>query len=183
MIKPIFKAFTIAAVAALALTSLPLTAKADSVVKEMVGFRDVEVKLGEAADDCYLDGQEEAFKAALIEKLKGAGLPQTDKSFVTVAMSVTNTSFGLLDAECAVHVLLSFQTFVPQDKFICLPEAQEAALIRLGGLPTNLYTLAGMAVTTNDQPSGGGASSSPSKMVLQIVDSALDKFEAERQSP
>ena len=159
---------------------LSVGARADNVAREIVAYNNISVALSENADDCNLTNKAE-FSERLREKLAAVGLALSQDSVVTVHLAISGNAFGLLDAQCASQVSLSFQTVLSAGNIVTDNSAIRMAIDRLGSFRILFYERGMSGVQFQSQPSAGGESTEARDAVFKMIDGLVERFVADRK--
>ncbi len=155
------------------------TAHAGNVTKEIVAFNGITVGFSENAAKCNLT--DDAVLATYVGgKLDELGIKESPNSVVHVVLSVSGTTLGLLNTQCATHAGLRFETRLRADNIVTDNQTVRRAVDRLGEFPILLWSRGAFGVTSLSQPEGGGPSVKAYDAVKEQIDVILDRFKAQR---
>ena len=85
------------------------TAHAGNVTKEIIAFNGVTVGFSKHAAKCNLT-DDAVLADHVVGKLDELGIKESPNSVVQVVLSVSGTTLGLLNTQCATHADLRFET-------------------------------------------------------------------------
>ncbi len=155
------------------------TAHAGNVTKEIIAFNGITVGFSENAAKCNLT--EDAVLADYVGgKLDELGIKENPNSVISVVLSVSGITFGLLNTRCATHADLRFETRLRADNIVTDSQTVRQAVDRLGEFPIELWSRGAFGVTSLSQPEGGGPSVKAYDAVKKHIDLILERFKEQR---
>ena len=155
------------------------TAHAGNVTKEIIAFNGITVGFSENAAKCNLT--DDAVLADYVGgKLDELGIKENPNSVISVVLSVSGITFGLLNTRCATHADLRFETRLRADNIVTDSQTVRQAVDRLGEFPIELWSRGAFGVTTLSQPEGGGPSVKAYDAVKEHIDLILERFKEQR---
>ena len=155
-------------------------AQTTGVAKEIQGYRNVAVKLGDTASGCNLTDTS-PLQTQLADQLAAIGITQTDESYTTVELRVTAQKFGGLLAHCATMVELVFSAALGKDNIVTGDKRLKESIDRMKVIPIIFYKSARLGVQPQTEPASGGKSTDTQKAVLTAIDDLVDTLKANRQ--
>ncbi len=165
----------------LVMTTVPVAQAADSVAKELRGYRSLEVKLDDDAADCALDTRDKDIRAHAVSAMEKLDLIETSDAQVDASLVVGNIAFGALNVECALHVELSFHTNIPAQNITGVNEETRAILDRLGSLPVKVWDRSAFGVAAQTGLNKEEAFEQAYIRVNEMTDLLVDLIAEERQ--
>ncbi len=156
------------------------TAHAGNVTKEIVAYNGVTVWFSENAAKCNLT-EDAVLAGHVVGKLDELGIKEHPNSIVHVVLSVSGTTLGLLNTQCATHAALQFETRLRADNIVTDNQAVRQAVDRLGEFPIELWSRGAFSVTSLSQPTGGGPSIKAYDAVKKNIDLILERFKKQQR--
>ena len=154
-------------------------AQSTSVAKEISGYRNIAVKLGDTAPDCNLTDAS-PLQTQLSDKLAAIGISQADNLYANVELRVSAVKFGGVIAHCSTLVELVFSSAFTKDNFVTGDERLRKIIDRLEVIPIILYKSARFGVQPQTQPSSGGKSTATEEAVLTAIEALVDTLKTQR---
>ena len=154
-------------------------AQTTSVAKEIQGYRDIAVKLGDTASGCNLTDTS-PLQTKLADNLAAIGIIQVDDLYASVELRVTAQKFGGITAHCATMVELVFSAALGSDNIVTGDKRLKAAIDRIKVIPIIIYKSARIGVQPQVQPSSGGKSTATEEAVLTAIDEVVHTLKASR---
>jgi hypothetical protein len=155
-------------------------AQSTGVAKEIQGYRNMAVKLGDTASTCNLTDTS-PLQTRLTDQLAAIGITQTDESYATVELRVTAQKFGGVVDYCSTMVELAFVFPLGSDNFVTGDERLKAVIDRMKVIPIIFYKSARIGVQPQVQPTAGGKSTATAEAMLVAIDALVDTLKAKRQ--
>ncbi len=168
-------------VLALTMSAVPVVQAADSVAKELRGYRSLEVKLDDDAADCKLDTRDKDIRAHAVSAMEKLDLIETSDAQVDASLVVGNIAFGALNVECALHVELSFHTNIPAQNITGVNAETRAILDRLGSLPVKVWDRSAFGVAAQTGLNKEEAFEQAYIRVNEMTDLLVDLIAEQRQ--
>ena len=155
------------------------TAHAGDVTKEIIAFNGVTVGFSKHAAKCNLT-DDAVLADHVVGKLDELGIKESPNSVVHVVLSVSGTTLGLLNTQCATHADLRFETRLRAENIVTDNPNVRQAVDRLGQFPIVLWSRGAFGVTTLAQPEGGGPSVKAYDSIKEQIEVILDRFKEQR---
>ncbi len=165
----------------LACWAISSDAVAETSVPDVVRtFRAINVTYSAGAKDCNLH-HSPAYTERLSEKLAAMGVTQSDDSILFANLGVSGKRFGLMGGRCVTLVELVFATNLSKDNIVTDNQNVRDAVDRLGSFPIVLYENGRFSVQPQEQPAGGGKSTTSMKAALEMIDQLVARFADKRK--
>lgn len=119
------------------------------VLKEINGYRTLNVYLVGDIKDCYIDKTDFLAKHAAT-KLKEIGISEDPKSIVHANLTLFGQSFGMGKTQCVLTTTLNFTATLTNDNITTKNQRVREAMDRLKSIPVSLWesTTYGVAALT-----------------------------------
>lgn len=166
---------------ALTMMSVPVAQAAESVAKELRGYRSLEIKLDDDAADCALDTRDKEIRAHAVSAMEKLDLIETSDAQVDASLIVGNIAFGPLNVECALHVELSFHTSIPAQNITGVNAETREVLDRMGALPVKVWSRSAFGVAAQRGLTKEEAFEKAYIQVTEMTDLLVDIIAEQRQ--
>ncbi len=165
----------------LACWAISSDAVAETSVPDVVRtFRAINVTYSAGAKDCNLH-HSPAYTERLSEKLAAIGVTQSNDSILFANLGVSGKRFGLFGGRCVTLVELVFATNLSKDNIVTDNQNVREAVDRLGSFPIVLYENGRFSIQPQEQPAGGGKSTTSMKSALEMIDQLVARFADKRK--
>jgi hypothetical protein len=155
-------------------------AQESSITKEISGYRGINVSFSENAQKCNLKDAK-LFEDHLRTKLAGIGVTQREDLYSYVDLLISGQKFGIIGGHCVTEVRMNFYAVLTPANIVTSDERLKSTLDKLERIPVTYYQDGRLGVQPQDQPSGGGESTTSQEAVLKMIENLVESLKSKRQ--
>ncbi len=155
-------------------------AQDSTIVKEITGYRDINVSFSENAEKCNLKDAK-LFKDQLGTKLAEIGVTQREDRYSYIDLLISGQTFGIIGGHCVTEVRMNFFAVLTPANIVTSDERLKSTLDKLERIPVTYYQDGRLGVQPQDQPSAGGESTTSQEAALKMIENLVASLKAKRE--
>lgn len=159
-----------------AIAAVAMSASAQDLAPELIGYRNIEVRFSDTAADCNLTDAAK-FATRLEDDFKEIGFDQTSDAEVSVVLGVSGLKTGL---RCVSVAEIAFNVLIPRQNISSSDPRITAALDKFSTIPFTVHEVGVFGSQLLEEPAAGGPSMAAVDGMLSMIGDAVAKFQKQR---